>query len=63
MVYNTNLKKKEKGNTRKLHLVTETEKLLPVIWNITDTPDMYGDAQQSQEASFTNKNNMTSSYT
>lgn len=30
---------------------------------MTDISDLYGDPQQSQEVSFANKNNMTSSHT
>lgn len=49
--------------TKKIHLITEAEKLLLVVWNTADIPGLYRDPQQSQEVSFTNKTKMTSSHT
>lgn len=53
----------KKTNNRKIHFITKTEKLPPVIWNITEIPGLYKDSQQHQGVSLTNKNNMTSSHT
>lgn len=59
----TAVKKLVEKKNRKIHFITETEKLLPVIWNITEIPELYKDSQQRQGVSFTNKNSMTSSHT